>query len=273
MLSLARVVRCCRPGGSAAAENVQQPYGFAARPAHSYLGLFGSGRKNFGVPQRSKSNDRADRLGRWSVALPPLPAGGPFSLTVAGTNQIVLDDILMGDVWFASGQSNMEMPLSGFAGSAVVQNSAEEIRNANHPDLRLLLVHHSATPYPQDDFQGDIAWTVCTPETAAKFSAVAYFFGREIASTEHVPIGLIDSTWGGTPAEAWVSLDGLSADASLMPVFASWARMANKEADVAATMRAEKHEDEAPGRRTRRSLSTPGDPIRHPGILPGCSMA
>ncbi len=149
----------------------------------------------------------ADRLGAWSVYLPPQTAGGPFQLTIAGTNKIVLDDILLGDVWFASGQSNMEMPLAGFPGSAEVKNGAEEIRNANQPALRLLLIPHKASAYPLSDFEGNAAWTTCTPETAAHFSAVAYFFGRDIASREHVAIGLIDSTWGGTPGEAWVSLD------------------------------------------------------------------
>src|ERR1039457_5223847 len=149
-----------------------------------------------------------DRLGHWSAYLPPQHAGGPFQLTVAGTNKIVLDDILLGDVWFASGQSNMEMPLSGFPGSAVVNNAAEEIRNANQPALRLLLIPRRATLYPLNDFEDGTAWTACSPETAAKFSAVAYFFGREIAVKERVAVGLIDATWGGTPAEAWVSLDG-----------------------------------------------------------------
>lgn len=183
-----------------------------------------------------------DRLGRWNVYLPPQAAGGPFQVNVSGSNSIVLDDVLIGDVWFASGQSNMEMPLNGFPGSAVVDNAAEEIRNANHPNIRLLLTRHKAVDYPARDFE--TSWTVCTPEAAANFSAVAYFFGREIAEREHVAVGLIDSTWGGTPAEAWVSLDGLSSDAGLMPVFAARAEMVDAEGDVPAQMRAEKREDD-----------------------------
>lgn len=186
-----------------------------------------------------------DRLGNWSLYLPPQKAGGPFQLIVAGMNRVVLDDILIGDVWFASGQSNMQMPLNGFPGSAVVKDAAEEIRHANQPNLRLLLVPRKASPFPLLDFVGDAAWTICSPETAAKFSAVAYFFGRDIAAQQHVPIGLIDSSWGGTPAEAWTSLDGLSADASLMPVFATWADMANEQAEVPATIAAEEREDAA----------------------------
>lgn len=203
---------------------------------------------------------QADRLGRWSVDLPPQAAGGPFQLAVAGTNRILLDDILIGDVWFASGQSNMEMPLNGFPGSAVVKDAAAEISQASHPNLRLLLVSHKAAPFPLEDFEGPDQWTVCTPETAAKFSAVAYFFGRDIAAEQHVPIGLIDSSWGGTPGEAWVSMDSLSADASLMPVFAAWAKMANEETGVPAMKAAEKREDNA----ARAANRTPPEHPWHP---------
>lgn len=186
----------------------------------------------------------ANRLGRWDVYLAPQKAGGPYDLTIAGENRIVLDDILIGDVWFASGQSNMEMPLSGFPRSAVVKNAAEEIAQANHPNIRLLLVPRHPSSYPLNDFDGNVQWTACTPETAAKFSAVAYFFGREIEAKEHVPVGLIDSTWGGTPGEAWVSLDGIAGDASLMPVFATWSRMADRQDEMPAMLAAEKAEDE-----------------------------
>ncbi len=193
----------------------------------------------------SSQSVAADRLGRWDVYLPPQKAGGPYQLTVSGTNKIVLDDVLIGDVWFASGQSNMEMPMNGFPGSAVLKNAAEEISRANHPDMRLLFVPHKASMFPLSDFEGAVHWSVCSPETAAKFSAVAYFFGREIAEKEHVPIGLIDSTWGGTPAEAWVSMHGLTSDSSLMPLFATWAKMADELAELPATRAAEKREDEA----------------------------
>ena len=186
-----------------------------------------------------------DNLGRWSLYLPPQSAGGPFQLTVTGTNQIVLDDILIGDVWFASGQSNMEMPLEGFPRSAVVKNAAQEISQANYPQMRLLVIPRKASAFPLGDFEARQSWAICSPETAAKFSAVAYFFGRDILTREHVPIGLIDSTWGGTPVEAWLSVDGLSADASLMPVFAAWARMSDEQQDAGLSVAAEKREDEA----------------------------
>ena len=199
----------------------------------------------------------ADKLGKWSLYLPPQKAGGPFQVTISATNQITLDDVLIGDVWFASGQSNMEFPLLGFPGNAEMQNGAEEIRNSNQPTLRLMHIRTKASPYPLDDVNiggnqsptmqstQDDSWTTCTPETAAKFSAVAYLFGREISNKEHVPVGLIDSTWGGTPAEAWVSLDSLSANASLMPVFAQWAEKSRNQADVPRFLAAEKREDAA----------------------------
>jgi sialate O-acetylesterase len=203
------------------------------------------------------TSTKADALGHWSLYLPPEKAGGPYQVTISASNKIVLDDVLIGDVWFASGQSNMEFPLLGFPGNADMQNGAEEIRNANQPTLRLLHIRTKASPYPLDDvntgsnqsptMQGpqDNSWTQCTPETAATFSAVAYLFGREISAKEHVPVGLIDSTWGGTPAEAWISLDSLSADASLMPVFAQWAEKSKDEADVPRILAAEKREDDA----------------------------
>ncbi|MGC9224559.1 MAG: sialate O-acetylesterase [Terracidiphilus sp.] len=185
----------------------------------------------------------ADSLGHWSLYLPPQPAGGPFSLTVRASNTIQLTDILVGDVWFASGQSNMEIPLIGYPGIAVIDNGPEEIRNATHPEIRLLHIADRSSYYPLDDI--DAHWTRCTPETAATFSAVAYFFGREIAQKEHVPVGLIDSAWGGTVAEAWLSLDSIAADSSLMPIFASWAAMTDRVENTLAIEAAEQREDAA----------------------------
>lgn len=184
----------------------------------------------------------ADDLGKWSVYLLPEAAGGPYQLTIAGANKVILDDVLIGDVWFASGQSNMEFPLKGWPG-APMQDSAEEVAHATQPGIRLLVIHQKVSEFPLQDING--SWTLCTPETAANFSAAAYLFGRDLANREHVPIGLIDSTWGGTVVEAWISLDALSADASLMPAFATRAQMMDKQADVPAQLAKERREDEA----------------------------
>jgi sialate O-acetylesterase len=181
-----------------------------------------------------------DALGNWSVFLPPESSGGPFELTVAASNRIVLDDILIGDVWFASGQSNMEFPLTGWPG-APMKDSAREIAGAAQPQIRLLYIPHKAADFPL--FNREASWKVCTPETAAGFSAVAYLFGRELNQRERVPIGLIDSTWGGTVVEAWMSLEAISADASLMPVFSTRARMMRQQDEAAAILAKEARED------------------------------
>jgi sialate O-acetylesterase len=167
---------------------------------------------------RAQSATRADQAGNWAVDLPPMKAGGPFQMTVKGTSQIQVDDILIGDLWIASGQSNMEMPLGGTP-DAKVNNAEQEIQAASHPEIRLLHVERAASTYPMADLHQKRGWTVCSPETVRNFSAVAYFFGRGIAASEKVPIGLIDSSWGGTPAEAWISLSGLTSNAALISAF------------------------------------------------------
>jgi sialate O-acetylesterase len=154
----------------------------------------------------------ADPDGNWQVWLMPEAAGGPYTLSIAGSqtaNPVEVRDILVGDVWLASGQSNMEFPLKGFT-NAPLKNGAQEIAAANHPQIRLLLVERATSDSPLSDVKGK--WSECTPETAAGFSAVAYFFGREISAREKVPVGLIDSTWGGTPGQSWISLGALGRD-------------------------------------------------------------
>ena len=124
----------------------------------------------------------------------------------------------MGDVWVASGQSNMEFELRN------ADNGSKEVSGASHPNIRLFLVKRNVASHPLDNVEAK-PWAPCSPESAADFSAVAYFFGREIHKQTQVPVGLIETNWGGTPAESWTSLHALSSDASLMPVFAEWAHM------------------------------------------------
>jgi sialate O-acetylesterase len=179
----------------------------------------------------------ADSLGHWSLYLAPRPGGGAYTLAVSegqmGGSTILVRDLLMGDVWLASGQSNMEMPLLGFPGSAVLKNGPEEIQAANHPEIRLLNEPKRFSDFPLQDQEA--TWQICTPETAASFSSVAYFFAREIQHDQKVPIGVVEADWGGTPAEAWTSLDTIGNDAALMPVFAARAAEMDKQADVEAT--------------------------------------
>jgi sialate O-acetylesterase len=158
----------------------------------------------------------ADALGQWETFLGPLKAGGPLEMTITGRNTLTFKNILAGEVWLASGQSNMEWPLA----NAV--NGAEEVAQANYPEIHLFTVKKTTASAPLDDVQGH--WTVCTPTTAAQFSAVAYFFGRELHRTLRVPVGLIHSSWGGTPAEAWTSHSALIANPTLKPLLDNYQR-------------------------------------------------
>ena len=164
----------------------------------------------------------ADDNGRWSINLSPGEAGGPFELSIQAANAIVLHDVLVGDVWVASGQSNMEFPMTGLV------NAQTEIAAAQYPKIRLFLVKHKPADYPLENVESK-GWATCTPETAADSSAVAYFFARNLQQKLSVPIGLIESSWGGTAAESWTSLHTLGADAALMPVFSARSKMVEEQ--------------------------------------------
>lgn len=147
-----------------------------------------------------KIKTKADAQGCWSAQLPARPAGGPYTLVVKGkTNTITLDDILMGDVWVCSGQSNMEWPLDQ------VNNAEAEVAAANHPNLRLFTVPHNPRGVETEDIASE--WKCCTPENATHFTAVGYFFGRDLNRETNIPIGLIANPWGGTRIECWISPD------------------------------------------------------------------
>jgi sialate O-acetylesterase len=163
-----------------------------------------------------------DPLGRWHAYLPPALAGGPYEVTIQGTNRIVLHDVFVGDVWVASGQSNMEFPMRQ------LKDAEKEIAAATLNNVHVLMVERTHSDHPLTDIASS-GWKHCTPESIREFSAVAYYFAREIAQREKIPLGIIESSWGGTVAEAWTSLDALSADASLMPLFAARARMMDRQ--------------------------------------------
>ncbi len=142
------------------------------------------------------ASEKADAAGKWRVYLPELKAGGPHELSVeAGGERRTFTNVLAGEVWICSGQSNMEWPLSG------ASNGPAEVASSAHEGLRLLSVPRLASRTPVDTFAG--SWAVCGPETAAGFSAVAYYFGREVHKALGAPVGLVKSAWGGTRAEAW----------------------------------------------------------------------
>ena len=135
--------------------------------------------------------------GKWLAKLPPLPAGGPHTLTARTQSvaPLVVNDVLIGEVWLCSGQSNMEFQVAG------VKNGKAEVAAADHPNIRLFHVPLASESKPQDDVP--TAWELCTPESVLSFSAVGYFHGLELQRHLGVPVGLINSSRGGTKAEAW----------------------------------------------------------------------
>ncbi len=140
----------------------------------------------------------------WKAELETPSAGGPYTISIKdGDSVLLLENVLIGEVWLCSGQSNMEMPLSGWLPNDTIQYSETEIRNANYPEIRMFTVARHASIKPVDDVNGK--WLECSPKTAPPFSATAFFFGKKLYQELNIPIGLIHSSWGGTPAEAWTS--------------------------------------------------------------------
>lgn len=163
-----------------------------------------------------KATTTADAAGQWRVRLDPSPAGGPFEMTIKGQNRITVSDVLVGEVWLCSGQSNMAMQVQKSL------NAEQEIADARHLQIRLLKVVRKPADEPLA-FSGK-QWEVCSPETVKEFSAAGYFFGRDLQKTLNVPIGLIDSSVGGTPAEAWTPRPALQAEPDFKSIFESWER-------------------------------------------------
>jgi len=139
----------------------------------------------------------ADNQGKWKLVLKTPAAGGPYNIHIRGFNEITIKNVLIGEVWLCSGQSNMEWS----AGSGI-NNGPEEIKKALYPKIRFFSVYHSTSLFPQDQLTGE--WVECTPETMKSFSIIGYFFGQKLNTELSVPVGIINSSWGGTAAEAWM---------------------------------------------------------------------
>ncbi|HKD59929.1 MAG TPA: sialate O-acetylesterase [Terracidiphilus sp.] len=233
-------------------------------PAHVW-GMAAPG-QSVSVSFRGESRTTsADSLGHWDVYFKPGASGGPFNMTVTpgpATGQsstqppVTFDDIMVGDVWLASGQSNMEFPLSR------ASTAAQDLPHASNPQIRLLMIRKRASDYAMPDADTD-GWTTSTPDTAKDFSAVAWYFARDIAAREHVTVGVIDATWGGTVGEAWVRLTALGEDASLAPIFEARGKMTDNAADAVAL--------EKDQQRQRDEAKTAGKPVPqfpwHPPVL------
>jgi sialate O-acetylesterase len=178
---------------------------------------------------------RADKQGNWQVKVLTGEAGGPYTLTIQGDVQRVLEDVLLGELWICSGQSNMEWPLSR------AETAETEIPRADFPHIRLFTVKKHIAPRPLEDVSG--AWEACTPESVAGFSAVGYFFGKELHRELGVPVGLVNTSWGGTPSESWTSREMLSTfgdfDAQLDALYNSSDEEVKKAEEEAARMEAE----------------------------------
>jgi len=180
-----------------------------------------------GVGEKDAFSDekgaKAGADGRWQLTMGTAKgAGGPIQLAVKGKSNVIdLKNVLVGEVWVCSGQSNMAWTLRQADGAD------KEIAGSTKPTIRLITVPRVPVDKPQTDFKGK--WEACSPETVASFSAVAYFFGRDLQQHLNVPIGLINTSYGGTPAEAWTSRAALEGEASLKPLLENWDKRVQEE--------------------------------------------
>lgn len=168
----------------------------------------------------------ADTSGNWSLKLPELAAGGPFDLTIAGKNTLVVHDVAVGEVWVASGQSNMQFPLQTFNPKDPVYGpkAQQEIAAVNDPLIRMFNVVRKVSPDKAvDNVTGpEGSWKAATPENAGQFSAVGYYYARELRRKLNVPVGIIHSSWGGTPVAAWTSQSVMAANPTFKVVLDNW---------------------------------------------------
>ena len=152
---------------------------------------------------------KADAEGRWAMKIATGEAGGPYTVTVSDGKEVVLDNVMLGEVWVCSGQSNMEMPVSGFMFQPV-EGAVDAIADAGmYPGIRMFTVPRVSSKTPLDDC--DAAWQTATPASVGQFSAVGYFFGRMLYKALGIPVGLITSNWGGSTIEAWMTVDAIDA--------------------------------------------------------------
>ncbi|MEA4839989.1 MAG: sialate O-acetylesterase [Bacteroidales bacterium] len=161
----------------------------------------------------------SDRMGNWKLKVQTPLAGGPYTITVSAEKTIRLNDVMIGEVWLCSGQSNMEMPLAGWG---KISNFENEVASADHPNIRLFQVEKATALQPVSDLRvmGG-SWLVCSPKSISEFSATAYFFAKNLSKKlKGIPIGLIHTSWGGTPVEAWTSSQSLM----LLPDFNDYLR-------------------------------------------------
>jgi len=179
---------------------------------------------------KAKGSVKTGKDGKWTIPIPTPEAGGPYTLSVSsGDTSITVKNILIGEVWFCSGQSNMEMPLAGWPPNDTIMHSKSMIASSLIPEIRLFNVQKIFSGEPLDECTGK--WEVSSPETVQQFSATAYFFGRKLHSELKVPVGLIESAWGGTPSESWTSAESLQKTGEFIPQIKAIAESAPLQAE------------------------------------------
>ncbi len=179
---------------------------------NSTLTLPGKAKAGKNITVKASWNDnkfttKATADGSFRIEIPTPAAGGPYTITISDGETLTLKNVLAGEVWFCSGQSNMEMPVAGWG---KVMNYEQEVAEAKYPSIRLLQVKKTTSVTPAENVEMNMGgWQECNSSTVPEFSAIAYFYARELWKELNVPIGVIDCTWGGTPAEAWTSIGSL----------------------------------------------------------------
>lgn len=181
---------------------------------------------------KQTKNSIAGANGKWLITLAAENAGGPFQLSVKGSNELTIKNILVGEVWVCSGQSNMEMPIEGWG---KINNYTQEIADANYSMIRHFKIPNAISTTLKEDITGGV-WKICTPANAGEFSATAYFFARELYNKLKVPIGLINTSWGGTQVEAWISEQGFGTSPEMKYVATS---MQNNDMEKSIKQRSE----------------------------------
>jgi len=194
------------------AAEIKTPYLFSSNMvlqqgmAVPFWGKATPGGKVTVVVDKAAKSVVATKEGAWRIDFPAMTVGGPITVQVIGQDTLTFENVMIGEVWVGSGQSNMEMPV---AGGGMVKDYAQEIAQADYPNIRLFTVEKAVSAAPRESVAAT-TWQVCSPQTVPQFSASAYFFGRHLNQNLNVPIGLIHSSWGGTPAESWTSKAGLA---------------------------------------------------------------
>lgn len=192
--------------------------------------------------------------GKWSVKLNPLKEGGPFKMSITGDNVVTVDNLLVGDVWLCSGQSNMHFRMTS------VKNSQQEIAAANHPSVRFFTIPENLARSPVDEAKGQ--WLPVSPQTADRCSAVAYYFGRDLHQKLGVPIGLLVSSVGGTRIESWMRPETLASTGQSAPLVEKWSKVAPEEFErIASEYRAYQHQRDKEHPLAVRTAREKGEPL------------